>query len=964
MLVTKAFHWGQRGLLLCLWTILCGAAMLVAAQEQGSISGTVKDQSGAAVAGATVQATNAASGRVVSTTTDGSGKYELKGLSAGPYRVLARQSGFSDSGVSLNVSGGESVSQDFSLNVGTLEEEVTVTAAKGLRASSEIPQTVTTITAADIELRRPVGVADTYDRAPSMSQTDPNPFRARPEIRGLQSARVLVLVDGERLNNARFGADFVGVSPSLVDPTQINTVEVVGGSSSSLYGSDAIGGTINITTKGPERALEGSRIGAKLSGDYGSNSDFRRGAVTLSYGIKQFAISTNYSHFIQPNYHIGGQSVSRAEVVRFGQFAQQAGGFALPFANNVAASYPVYDLAANQEISNSGARGTSFGADMMFFLGEKQRFRIRGQRNDFSDLGVPFTSRPFSTNRPETGISRLDKISLRYEASDITPWFARFSVSYYYQKYRRSLDEERSAVCNQTLQGPPFVNPRCPVASISTNATPPFATVFTGNPSVFLLSANAQTFNDNSGPGFDAQANFLPFRNAIYTTGVNYSLDKSRDRFSETRYSTTPDATFGNVIGRVADVRNTPNSDYKNLGWYNQFEYTAMNRVRLAAGFRIDNWKTEAKATPGFPVGRLTALSLALIPVIRAAPGGLNAAGFTGLDTLVSGSSSLSTSSTVGTYNVSATALLNGFNPYIRYSTSFREPEIIARYLVRDFSTSASFSLPSLINSALKPERGRDVEVGIKVDRRRFRGSAGYYRNQIKDAIGTALGGYCITANAAAGFAPTPAFFGFGCIPNVQHFSQVFQSVNFSEVVLKGFEMVAEADLAVGDAGTFTPYFTFNTLHAQNKTNDPSRLNIIRNLYNSSAPLPLEGSVTDVPFYSLPPRQATFSPRFTGKGGKWFAEYEYRWTARSKRIDPNEISFAGTTTYANFASYAGIRKQSIRGGFRVGGEQSRVSVSLGVENLANKLYFLRFQPAPAPGRSFTVGTTINLGKKF
>ena len=964
MLLTKAFHWSQRGILVGVLAFLCGAASLVAAQGQGSISGTVKDENGAAVAGATVQAVNSASGHEAVATTDSSGKYELKGLPPGPYRLVARQSGFSDSGVGLSLSTGESVSRDLTMNIGTLSEEVTVTASKGLRASAEIPQTVTTITAADIEQRRPIGVAEAYERAPSVSQTDPNPFRARPEIRGLQSSRVLVLVDGERLNNARFGADFVGVSPSLVDPTQIQTVEVVGGSSSSLYGSDAIGGTINITTKGPERALEGARIGAKLSGDYGSNSDFRRGAVSLSYGVKRFGVTSNYSHFIQPNYHIGGQSVSRAEVVRFGQFAQQAGSFALPFANNVAASYPVYDLAANSEISNSGARGTNYGADMMFFLNDNNRIRIRSQRNDFSDLGVPFTSRPFSTNKPETGISRLDKFSARYEASDITSWFARFSVSYYYQKYRRSLDEERSAICNQTLQGPPFVNPRCPASSISTQATPPFPTLFTGNPSVFLLSANAQTFNDNSGPGFDAQANFLPFKNAVYTTGINYSLDKSRDRFSETRYSTTADATFGNVISRVADVRNTPNSDYKNFGWYNQFEYNAMNRVRLAAGFRLDNWKTAAKPTAGFPVGRLSALSLALIPAIRANPGGLNAAGFTGLDTLVTGAGTLSTSNTVGTYNVSATFLLNGFNPYIRYSTSFREPEIIARYLVRDFSTSASFSLPSLINSALKPERGRDVEVGIKVDRQRFRGSAGYYRNQIKDAIGTALGGYCITANAAAGFAPTPAFFGFGCIPTTQHFSEVFQSVNFSEVVIKGFETVAEADFSLGSAGSFTPYFTFNTLHAQNKTNDPSRLNIIRNLYNSSAPLPLEGSVNDVPFYSLPPRQATFAPRFTGTGGKWWAEYEYRWTARSKRIDPNEISFAGTTTYANFASYAGIRKQSIRGGFRFGGDQSRVSVSLGVENLANKLYFLRFQPAPAPGRSFTIGTTINLGKKF
>jgi outer membrane receptor protein involved in Fe transport len=963
MLLATVFRWGRRCLPSLLFVLVLGAALSVRAQSQSSVSGMVKDQAGAAVSGATVSATNTASGNSYSTSADASGKYEFKGLPPGPYRVTARQTGFSDSGGNVNVGAGEAVTQDFALSVGSLEEEVTVTAAKGLRAASEIPQTVTVVTSADIEQRRPVGVAEAYERAPSISQTDPNPFRARPEVRGLQSSRVLVLVDGERLNNARFAADFVGVSPSLIDPTQIQTVEVVGGSSSSLYGSDAIGGTINITTRGPQRILEGARIGAKISGDYGSNSDFRRGGVILDYGIKQFAISTNFTRLINGNYHMGGEAINAADVVRFGVFANQAGALA---GQPVINSFPVYNLPAGAEVGNSGARSNSYGADMMFFLNDKNSVRVRGQRSDFSDLGVPFTSTPTSTNRPETGISRLNKVNMRFESRDITSWFARFSVAYYYQRYRRSLDEERYQICAAT--NPPLApNPLCSAAQTSIATTvvsfgppPVTTTAFTGNPSRFLLLANAQTFNDNSGPGFDMQANFLPFKNAIYTTGLNYSKDKSRDTFSETRYSTAA-ATFGNVTSRIADARNTPNSDYINLGWYNQFEYTAMSRLRLAAGFRVDKWTTRALPTPNFPVGRLRALSLALLPAIQANPGGLNGGGFTGLDTLVNGSGTVETNNTVGTYNVSATVLLNGFNPYVRYSTSFREPDIISRYLTRDFSTSPIFSLPSLVNTALKPERGRDIEFGMKIDRQRFRGSVGYYRNRIKDATGTALGNYCIAPNPAAGILPigAPAF---GCAAT-QHFSQVFQTVNFSEVTLKGFEAVAEGDIGLGSMGSLSPYFTFNTLHGRNRTNDPTRLAIIRNLYNSSAPLELEGAVDDVPFYSLPNHQGAFAPRYTSRNGRVFAEYEYRWTSRITRVDPNEISFAGTTTYSNFASYEGVRKHSIRGGFRLG-KENPVNITMGIENLTDNLYFLRFQPAPAVGRSFTIGTTINLGKKF
>jgi outer membrane receptor protein involved in Fe transport len=326
---------------------------------------------------------------------------------------------------------------------------------------------------------------------------------------------VLVLVDGERLNNARFAADFVGVSPSLVDPSQIQTVEVVGGSSSSLYGSDAIGGTISITTRGPERYTDGSRLSAKFSGDYNTNNNFRRGTAIVGYGSKHFATSFNFTRLVQPNYNMGGEAINRADVIRFGTFANQAGALV---GQPVINSYPVYDLPAGAEVGNSGARGTSFGADTMFFFNDNHSIRVRSQRNDFSDLGVPFTSVPTSTNRPETGLSRLNKFNVRYEGRDINSWFARFSVAYYYQRYRRSLDEERYQIC--VANNPPLTaNPLCSAAQTSIASTfvspgpPPVTSIgFTGNASRFLRLANAQTFNDNSGPGFDVQANFIPFK--------------------------------------------------------------------------------------------------------------------------------------------------------------------------------------------------------------------------------------------------------------------------------------------------------------------------------------------------------------------------------------------------------------------------------------------------------------------
>jgi outer membrane receptor protein involved in Fe transport len=941
-----------------LLALLSGGSVAVA---QSSLTGAVKDSSGEAIVGATVLARNTATDSETSAVTNADGKYEIKGLAKGLYRVSASSPGFSQVGVSIALNSEENAAQDFTLSPGSLQDDVTVTAAKGLRAAAEIPQAINVIGAQELETRRPLGVAEAYERTPSVNQTDPNPQRARPTIRGFQSSRLLISVDGERINNQRFSADFVGVSPSLVDPTQIETIEVVAGSGSSLYGSDAIGGTINIITKAPLRAMkDGHRFDARLDTDFSSNSRFRRGGLSLGYGEDWFGVRINYASFINPNYRMGGEAITREEVIRFGRFAVQAGSAAGQTGAGLINAYPVFQLPANAEIPNSGGNGKIGGFDFMMFPTERQSLRLRYSINRYGDLGVPWSDWPTTTNRANTGFSDFPKVSGRYELRDIASWFPRLSASMFWQKYSRRLDEIRVNI--------PADNPAAGINSsyanvlVSPGPPPVFRADFTGKDSARLLLADAHTLNRNETTGFDVQLNFLPWNNAVFITGVNHLLDRNRDRFDETRFSVGgPPGTppIGTVTSRLIDVRNTPFSDYKNYGWYNQLEQN-FKYLRLVGGFRVDNWRTVAKPTSGFPVGTVRALSNLLLPAIKANPGSLSAAGLEGLDALANGTGELNTNNTVTTWNVGATLLLSGFNPYARYSTSYREPDTTSRYLIRNFSTSPVFSLPSLINAALKPERGHNVDVGVKVNKQKFRAMFGFYRNTLNDATGTANNGYCVTANPAQGVLPTgPPF----CPQPTQHFAQVFQTINFSQVVTRGFETMVEADISLGDLGSLTPLFNFSTLKAQNKNPDTTRLAVIRAVYNSSAPLELEGSPSDVPFYSQPNFIGTVAPRLTSKNGRVWGEYEYRFTSKITRVDPNEISFAGSTQYAFFASYRGIRKHSIRGGLMLG-DENPIRISLGVENLTNRLYFLPFQPAPAQGRSFTIGTTIPLSWKW
>jgi hemoglobin/transferrin/lactoferrin receptor protein len=918
----------------------------VFAQGTASITGLVKDQNEAVVSGAEVTAANKGSGSELTATTDANGKYEFKDLSPGPYRITVRKSGFSEIGESISVGSGENIVQDFSISLGSLREEVTVTAARGLRATAEIPQTVTTIGEQEIEQRRPVGISEAFEKSPSVLSTDPNPFRSRPQIRGLQSSRILITVDGERLNNPRFGADFVGVSPSLIDPSQIKQVEVVAGSASSLYGSDAVGGAINIVTKGPERSKDGIRLDFKFDGDYGSNHNYRKGVFNFGVGSNRAAVRLNFGRFIQPNYRIGKDGITRQEVITAGNFAAAAGNLA---GQPLVSSYPVYELAGGTEIDNSGARGYLGSLDFMVFPDDTQDFRIRFNANPYRDLGVPFTSIPYSTNRPNTGYSNYYKLSMRYEKRDIASWFPRISGSWYFQDYKRSLEETRYAIISGSSFAAPF---------------PGGPSTFTGNLSRFARSGESFTTNHNTGKGFDVQLNFIPWKNAIWITGVNYSNDFSRDTFANTSFSTTT----GAVTSVITDVANTPRTRYKNFGWYNQLEYAPIKYLRLSGGVRVDDWRTSAEPTPGFPNGAVGAVFLRTLPLIQANPGSIDPVGAAGFADLAAGRT-VSTKSDVATYNIGATVLIpGGINPYVRYSTSFREPDLLGRYLFRNFTTQPFFSLPSIINTNLQPEKGKDIDVGVKVSRNRYRGTFSYYYNQIDNATNTAQGIYCANITTPT---PIPGFGtlvvntppGFGC-PNppapATHLVQVFQTVNVTEVKIRGFESSVEADIALGDAGSLTPYFSFSTIKAS-QTPDANRRAIVQNLYNSSAPLELEGTVNDVPFYSLPNYQGAFAPRFTSAKGNWWTEYEYRFTSKVTRVEPNDISFSGITTYGYFAAYKGIKKHSIRGGVRFG-ETMPVNVTMGVENLTNNTFFQLFQPAPAPGRSFTIGVSIGWSK--
>lgn len=128
-------------------------------------------------------------------------------------------------------------------------ETMVVTASAIEQNLKDAPASISVITQQDLQ-RRPVqNLKDVLKEVPGVQLTNEGDNRKGVSIRGLDSSYTLILIDGKRVNsrNAVFRHNDFDLNWIPVDA--IERIEVVRGPMSSLYGSDALGGVVNIITK-------------------------------------------------------------------------------------------------------------------------------------------------------------------------------------------------------------------------------------------------------------------------------------------------------------------------------------------------------------------------------------------------------------------------------------------------------------------------------------------------------------------------------------------------------------------------------------------------------------------------------------------------------------------------------------------------------------------------------------------
>lgn len=150
-----------------------------------------------------------------------------------------------------------------------LLDEITVTATREERTSFDVPQAVTVVDHEQIERQTPETFSDLLRGETGVYIQQTTPGQSAPIVRGLIGSAVLMLVDGMRLNSAFFRS-----SPNqyfaFVDPYNIERIEIVRGTSSTLYGSDAMGGVVHVITPVPHFDTEEWQLHGRALGQFSS----------------------------------------------------------------------------------------------------------------------------------------------------------------------------------------------------------------------------------------------------------------------------------------------------------------------------------------------------------------------------------------------------------------------------------------------------------------------------------------------------------------------------------------------------------------------------------------------------------------------------------------------------------------------------------------------------------------------
>jgi len=443
--------------------------------------------------------------------------------------------------------------------------QVTITATRTAQDVFDAPSAVSVIDSATMHSKLPNTVVDAFRDLPGLDITGVGTNQARPTVRGLGGQRILLLEDGLRLNNSRRQQDF-GELPAIAGLTGIDRVEVVRGPASVLYGTDAIGGVVNVITAGLPSSGDGV------------------------HGWAGYRYSTADKQ----------QTPSAGLQGRAGRFAFRASGAYRDTHSYDAPAGSFGDISFDRDVkvNDTGVRDYSYNALAGWDLGKAQSLFARAERYTARDAGFGYVA------NADLGATDAPSIQITYPDQDVS----RYSLGW------------RALALGSTVAD------RVEVTTYLQNNTrhlnlDVFIPFGRGLPATAGVSSQQRNWTDLRTIGLRAEATKLIGDRVLLT----YGADAFRDHSDNTDSSLTVVTGFGPPQRQASNRPQIPNATFRSAGLFAQTDVRIVERVSLIVGGRVQDVLAETRETPNLDDALVesrdrTAVGTANL-LVRAAPG-------------------------------------------------------------------------------------------------------------------------------------------------------------------------------------------------------------------------------------------------------------------------------------------------------------------------------------------------------
>lgn len=432
--------------------------------------------------------------------------------------------------------------------------ETTVTATGTERDVFEVATPVTVIRQQEIQRKDPENAAVLLREQPGVDVNGVGPNQTRPVIRGQRGLRVLFLENGLRINNPRRQTDFGEIS-GLVDLQSVGTMEVVRGPASVLYGSDAIGGVLNLISKEPQFA-SGSHFNGFADLRYSGSGRIATGTVAINAAAGKFT------------FQLGGTLRNSEDY------------------NAPAGSFGNVHLSRSAIVRDSSVDDRSVWGSVGFAANARDHLRLRFNRYRADQTGFGLVD-PAAYGTTEDASVRIlypnqafDRLTLSYTGSPLQQrWGDSTNVQLYYQSNSRDL-----------------------VNNIDINIGP----VAPGFPN---SSVRADTLNFTDLDTVGIRADVVKAIGKVSPHIVTYGVEAYRDHSFNTDFSTTITTIrtpFGDQASTSHDsIANAPNATNLSYGVFAQDEILLTPKLHITPGIRYHTVQTRADATHGWDISGL-----------------------------------------------------------------------------------------------------------------------------------------------------------------------------------------------------------------------------------------------------------------------------------------------------------------------------------------------------------------------